>query len=296
MKVCAPNLHLLKTKGFCYSKKVNTYKFGGGVIEDKRFCCWNNFLTCKDDEGHWLISKTKIKELLDLNYTNPEKAICDVWGFPFSVGGMCYKTLEMAVCEPNKARYTHFTAGLDVAGGRTKKSAINALIITGWKDDGHCEVLQEFIFNQKDVSSEDNTTRNKANWFLTNLYDFLANYSQINNDYESELEVRVDLSAPEMINELNNLCNNDRIHFTACRKRLKTDNGEKSSLNKRIEYANNGFAKGTIKIWNTCVELLKQLQNCEYVENRKGEISRQDNDNDCIDAFDYSLCFEWNYI
>jgi len=296
MKVCSPNLHLLKTKGFCFSSKNVVYKFGNDLLMEKRFCSWNNFMTCKDDEGNWLISKTKIKELLDLNQTNPDKAICDVWGFPYSIGGLCYKTLERGVIVPERKRFEKFTAGLDVAGGRTKWSAINALIITGWVDDEHAEVVQEYIFNQKEANAEECTTRNKASWFLQNLYEFLSNYSQMTNDYESEIEVRVDLSAPDFISELNLLCSNDRIRFVPCRKVLKCENGEKSSLNKRVEYANNAFIKGTLKIWNTCTDLLQQLQNCEYKENRKGEISRQDKDNDCIDAFDYSLCFEWNYI
>jgi hypothetical protein len=61
----------------------------------------------------------------------PELAKCNVWGFPYSLGGLSFKNTDKAIKVPVVRRYDFFTIGLDVASGRTRKSAVNAATILG---------------------------------------------------------------------------------------------------------------------------------------------------------------------
>jgi hypothetical protein len=120
---------------------------------------------------------------------NPAKAICDVWGYPYAIGGFVYKKVADAVIKPRISRYERLTAGIDLAGGVSKFSAINTLVIIGWLDDNHGEIIKAVGFDQR--VETDATIGDKAKFFLNEVNGFLDEYDKFNDD-ELEIEVRVD--------------------------------------------------------------------------------------------------------
>jgi hypothetical protein len=282
-------------QGYCMNKKEEVRWLGSEKLVSRSLCIWNNFMTCKDDDGNWLISKDiRIKLANDVK-NNPEKAVCNVWGFPYSVGGFVYKNLQNAIIRPYKAQYERITAGIDVAGGKSKDSAINTCVVVGWLDDYHCEVIATYVFNQKEEVNA--VISDKAKYFLNCLDTLLEQYEEINKSvYEIECDVRVDYGGGiggDMIAEFEKWNANNNITFQPCVKKCAGSNV--SDIANRIEIENDCFKNGKIKIHDTCTPLIDQLENIEWVKGRDKEtMVRSDKDNDLIDAFEYAICYEYS--
>jgi hypothetical protein len=112
-----------------------------------------------------------------------------------------------------------------------------------------------------------------------------------------EIDVRVDFGGGiggDMLTEFNNLNICDYISFQSCSKKCRGNSH--SDITNRITIVNDAINFGNVKFFSSCEKTIEQLESIEYVRNsrnkERAELIRSDKNNDYIDAFEYSICYE----